>query len=144
MIERRIQPGDRVTLHYRLASLGQEIANTFLDAPETFRIGANEIDSHLEKVLIDLLAGTHKTLQLTPSEAFGERDETLIQALPRSDFPADLPIGHQVEFGLPNGETWLGTVIDIEPDSVQIDFNPPLAGLPIEFEIHILAIDHDQ
>jgi FKBP-type peptidyl-prolyl cis-trans isomerase SlpA len=142
--ERRIQPGDHVTLHYRLSSMGQEIANTFPDEPETFRVGAGEIDSRLERALTGLVMGTHQTLHLPPWEAFGERDETLIQTLPRSEFPADLPVGHQVEFDLPNGDSWLGTVTEVGAETVEVDFNHPLAGLPVEFEVHILAIDHDQ
>jgi FKBP-type peptidyl-prolyl cis-trans isomerase SlpA len=143
MIERRIQSGDRVTLHYRLASMGQDIANTFLDGPETFRVGAGDIDASLEQTLIGLTVGDHQTLNLAPWESFGERDETLVQTLPRGDFPADLPLGHQVEFELPNGQTWLGTIAEVGQETVKVDFNHPLAGLPVEFEVQILAIDHD-
>jgi FKBP-type peptidyl-prolyl cis-trans isomerase SlpA len=142
--ERRIRSGDLVTLHYRLASMGQEIVDTFPDAPETFRMGTGEIDSRLERALLGLAAGTHQTLHLTPWEAFGERDEELVQDLPREDFADELPVGHQVEFELPNGQTLVGTIVEVGPETVRIDFNHPLAGLPVEFEIKVLAIDHDQ
>lgn len=144
MSERRIRSGDLVTLHYRLTSMGQEIVDTFPDAPETFRMGTGEIDSRLERALLGLAAGTHQTLQLTPWEAFGERDEELVQDLPRKDFADELPLGHQVEFELPNGQAWIGTIVEVGAETVKIDFNHPLAGLPIEFEVKILAIDHDQ
>lgn len=144
MSERRIRSGDLVTLHYRLTSLGQEIVNTFPDEPETFRIGTGEIDARLEHALIGLAEGTHQTLELLPWEAFGERDEELVQNLPRKDFGDELPIGHQVEFELPNGQTWVGTIVEVGPETVRIDFNHPFADLPIEFEVQILAIDHEQ
>ena len=140
----RIQPGSRVSLHYRLSSYGQDIADTFPDAPEVFRVGTGEVDARLEQHLLGLVAGERHLFQLHPWQAFGERDETLIQSLPRADFPAesDLTPGHQVEFDLPNGETWLGTVLDADADQVRIDFNHPLAGLPVEFDVQILTVDN--
>jgi FKBP-type peptidyl-prolyl cis-trans isomerase SlpA len=140
----RPQPGDRITLHYRIASLGQEIVNTFSDAPETFRMGSGEIDVRLERHIAGLTAGGRYTFQLTPIEAFGLRDETLVQSLPRADFAGEVPAGHQVEVELPNGQTWLGTIIESDDQTVMVDFNHLLAGLPIEFEVWIIAIDHEQ
>jgi len=137
-----IRPGDRVTLHYRLASMGQEIANTFGDAPETFVLGTGELDARLERYLLGMTPGQHETLQLPAWEAFGERDEALFQRLPRSDFPETAPVGHQVGFELPNGQNLLGTIVEVDENSVRIDFNHPLAGLPVELEIEIIAIDH--
>lgn len=139
-----IRPGDRVTLHYRIASYGQEIVDTFPDAPETFQVGAGDIDMRLEQQLIGLAEGERRRFELMPWEAFGERDEALVQTLPRRDFPADTALlpDHQIEFELPNGQVLTGTILGIESDTVQVDFNHPLAGLPIEFEIHILAVEH--
>lgn len=139
-----LRPGDTVTLHYRLSSYGQEIADTFAGAPETFQIGAGDIDPRLERALLGLAEGERRSLQLHAWEAFGERDEALVQALPRSDFPAGVEPQpeHQVDFELPNGQVLTGTVLAVEADTVRVDFNHPLAGLPIEFEVHILAIEH--
>ncbi|MDD3530453.1 MAG: FKBP-type peptidyl-prolyl cis-trans isomerase [Gallionellaceae bacterium] len=140
----RIQPGDRVTLHYRIASYGQEIVDTYADAPETFRVGSGEIDARLEQALVGLAEGERRTFELMPWQAFGERDEALVQRLPRRDFPAgtELLPQHQVDFELPNGEVLTGTLLAVDADAVEVDFNHPLAGLPIEFDVHILAIDH--
>jgi len=137
-------PGDLVTLHYRISSYGQEIVDTFPDAPETFRLGDGDIDPRLEQALTGLNEGERKVFELHPWAAFGERDESLVQTLPRSDFPADmaLPPGHQVEFDLPNGQHLTGAILEADADAVRVDFNHPLAGLPIEFEVHILAIEH--
>ncbi|MFA5081970.1 MAG: FKBP-type peptidyl-prolyl cis-trans isomerase [Hydrogenophilaceae bacterium] len=139
-----IQPGDRVTLHYRIASYGQEIANTFPEAPETFRLGDGEIDPRLEQTLVGLAEGERQVFDLMPWQAFGDRDENLVQSLPRTDFPADLELipERQVDFELPNGQTLTGTLLEAGPETVRVDFNHPLAGLPIEFEVHILAIQH--
>lgn len=144
MSSQGIRHGDQVTMHYRLASMGRDIVSTFDDAPETFRIGSGELDARLEKHLTGLTSGLRRTLRLPPWDAFGERDEALLQTLPRQDFPGETPVGHQVGFELPNGTNLLGTIVEADAKQVRVDFNHPLAGLPIEFEIEILAIDHDQ
>lgn len=141
---RRIQPGDRVTLHYRIASYGQEIVDTFTEAPETFVVGSGDVDVRLEQNLIGLAEGARQVFELMPWQAFGERDEDLVQTMPRRDFPADAELlpEHQIEFELPNGQLLTGTILAVEADAVRVDFNHPLAGLPIELDVQTLAIEH--
>lgn len=143
MSVRAVRLGDRLTLHYRLSCAGQEVASTFGADPETFVVGAGEIDPRLEVHLLGLPVGTHKTLSLGPGEAFGARDEALVHRLPRTDFDPslDLVVGHTVDFSLPNGQTLSGTILEVNETDVQVDFNHPLAGLPVEFEVEVLAIE---
>lgn len=143
MTARVVRMGDRVTLHYRLECGGEEVVSTFSDAPETFTLGSGEIDPRLEVLLLGLKTDDHTTLALGPGEAFGDRDEGLVQRMARSDFdPAlDLQPGHTVDVSLPNGQTLHGTILSVDDTHVVVDFNHPLAGLPVEFEVRILAIE---
>lgn len=143
MTARVIRMGDRVTLHYRLACGGHEVVNTFTDVPETFTLGSGEIDPRLEVLLLGLKTGEHITLALAPGQAFGERSEELVQRMARSEFTPthELQVGHTVDFSLPNGQTLHGTILGLSDTEVEIDFNHPLAGLPVEFEVQILAIE---
>lgn len=138
-----LRPGDRVTLHYRLECGGEEVVNTFPDEPETFTLGSGELEGRLETLLLGLTEGQHLTFDLDPGEAFGQRDEQLIHTLPRADFPTDMDLapGHGVQFDLPNGQSMMGTVLEISEDAVQVDFNHPLAGLPVTLEVQILAVE---
>jgi FKBP-type peptidyl-prolyl cis-trans isomerase SlpA len=138
----KLRPGDRVTLHYRLECRGHEVVNTFPDGPETFTLGSGELEVRLEALLLDLNVGDHFAYELEPDEAFGPRDEALVHTLARSDFPADmeLAVGHGVQFDLPNGKSMMGTVTEIGSETVKVDFNHPLAGLPVNFEVEILAV----
>jgi FKBP-type peptidyl-prolyl cis-trans isomerase SlpA len=135
--------GDKVTLHYRLACGGKEVVSTFSGAPETFTLGSGEIDPRIEVLLLGLKTDAHTTVALAPGQAFGDRDEGLVQRLARDEFdPAlDLQVGHIVDFSLPNGQTLHGTILNVNDTEVQVDFNHPLAGLPVEFEVRILAIE---
>jgi FKBP-type peptidyl-prolyl cis-trans isomerase SlpA len=139
-----IRLGSRVTLHYRLACRGEEIVNTFADdQPETFILGQGDIDPRLEALLLGLETGSHRTYELQATEAFGNRDPDLIHELPRADFPpgTELLPGRQMAFDLPNGQSLSGVIREIGDDAVKVDFNHPLAGLPMEFEVHVLAVE---
>lgn len=142
---RKLGIGDPVTLHYRLSCNGEEIVNTFADEPETFRLGQGEIDPRLEALLIGLRSGDHRTYDLDPGAAFGNHEANMIHTLPRGDFAAGIELlpGHDIEFTLPNGQTLHGIVRGVAADTVEVDFNHPLAGLPVVFEVKILAIGTD-
>jgi FKBP-type peptidyl-prolyl cis-trans isomerase SlpA len=143
MTERGINLNDRVTLHYRLTSGSEELVNTFGGAPETFQLGQGEIAPHLEYALKDLTVGTHTTLHLDPSQAFGERDEARVQTMPLTDLTTTEPIAinHMIQFQLPNDQTLHGVVLSMNETTATLDFNHPLAGCAVAFEVHILAID---
>jgi FKBP-type peptidyl-prolyl cis-trans isomerase SlpA len=142
---RKLSVGNQVRLHYRLSCNGEEIVNTFADEPETFRLGQGDIDPRLEALLIGLQTGDHRTYELDPGAAFGSHEAGMIHTLPRSDFAAGVdPLpGHDIEFTLPNGQTLHGIVRSVTADTVEVDFNHPLAGLPVVFEVEILDITID-
>ena len=140
--------GDQVLLHYRLSCRGEEIANTFTVQPETFRIGQGDIDVRLESLLIGMRVGDHRTFHLESGAAFGSPDPGMVHDLPRSEFAAletanTLAPGHDVEFTLPNGQTLNGVIRSIDADFVRVDFNHPLAGLPVTFEVKIIEVNGD-
>ncbi|MCU0840650.1 MAG: FKBP-type peptidyl-prolyl cis-trans isomerase [Thiobacillaceae bacterium] len=143
MTDRAARLGDRVTLHYRLACAGREIINTFPGDPETFTLGAGEIDPRLEALITGLMPGTRQLHLLQAWQAFGERDEALVQDLDRAEFKAglDLKPGLMANFDLPNGQTLAGTIVTLDATKVRIDFNHPLAGLPVEFEVELLSVN---
>ena len=139
-----IQPGSRVTLHYRLSCQDQELVNTFAEqVPESFTLGGGEIDVRLEALMLGLAAGDHRTWHLEAGEAFGSRDSALVHDLPRSDFGAEAELreGLQMAFDLPNDQSMHGILRAIGPEVVTVDFNHPLAGLPVEFEVKILSVE---
>jgi FKBP-type peptidyl-prolyl cis-trans isomerase SlpA len=138
-----IRPGDSVTLHYRLSCAGQEIVSTFAGEPETFRLGDGAIDPRLEWLLHGLEAGAHETWRLDPEQAFGRRDEGLVKTLARTEFPAGMEpvVGHEAAFPMPNGQIFMATILAVDANAVKLDFNHPLAGLSVEFEVRILAVE---
>lgn len=141
----RIEQTSLVLLHYSLSLTdGTIIESSFDDEP----LEINMLDSYLPEgmqlALIGLKEGDEQTLTLTPEQCFGMRDEGNIHDMPLSDFGGDLTpeVGLTFNFGTPDGEDLPGTIRSIKKDSVEVDFNHPLAGLSLIFTVKILEINN--
>jgi len=137
--------GDRVFCRYRLSSVGKALVDSLDQAPEQVRVAPGELAPALVQCMLGLAVGQRARFELAAGEAFGPRQEALIQCLPRAEFAPsqELAVGHSAEFVLPNGETLIGTLLAIDADAVTVDFNHPFAELPIVFEVEIVAIERD-
>jgi FKBP-type peptidyl-prolyl cis-trans isomerase SlpA len=140
---KKVAAGDTVLLHYRLATPeGVEIFSTFDDDPESFVIGEGDLAENLERCVIGMAEGERRAFHLNPAEAFGENDPGMVRELAREDFPAKFPLieGSLVEFEMPDGRTVTGAVRSWTDDQVTVDFNHPLCGRPLVFEVEIVEI----
>jgi FKBP-type peptidyl-prolyl cis-trans isomerase SlpA len=134
--------GDRIALHYRLsAGDGSEVMSTFDGDPVTIRLGEGEIEASLESCLIDLEVGRRYVFNLGPEQAFGPSNPEQVMDVPLDAFDDQEPeIGSLVEFSLPDGETLAGHIKSIGKDHATVDFNHPLCGCTIMFEVKIMDI----
>ncbi len=146
-----VQQGSFLTLHYRLSGPdGADIVNTFNEGPATLSIGTGQLAPAIEAKLIGLDEGTHTTVSLAAGEAFGQRNPALIQrvklALLREhgDPDEEYHVGDVVQFPTPDGQaSYAGVVRAIGPaeeDWAEFDFNHPLAGQPVNFEVQIIGV----
>ena len=143
----RVQPGSFLTLHYRLAGPEGEIINTFLDKPATLTLGTGELSPAVERHLIGLEEGTHATFEIPAGEAFGERNPDMVQWVARKllhqlgDAHEQYHVGEVVQFPTPDGlSSYAGHVKQVKDDAVLFDFNHPLAGRPVTFEVKVIGI----
>ena len=140
-----IAPGSRVVMHYRLAlEDGTVVDSTWDDdEPIDFSIGDGTMVAGLDDALQGLKVGDHVTLHLSPDQAFGEKDTANIHSMPREEFDSKMPLepGLVIGFTLPNGDELSGMVLEVEDESVLVDFNHPLSGHTIMFEVMILSIE---
>ncbi len=143
-----VKPGSFLTLHYRLAGPdGRDIINTFADKPATLSLGTGELSPGMESRLVGLPEGTRTTFELPPGEAFGERNAQLVQRVARSlldeigDPDASYAVGDVVSFPTPDGRaSYAGTVREVLPEGLVFDFNHPLAGAPVTFEVELIGV----
>lgn len=143
-----VQPGSFLTLHYRLAGPdGADIVNTFADKPATLSLGTGELAAALEQRLLGLAEGTRSTFDVPAGEAFGERNPELLQRVKRSllaelgDPDATYQVGDVVQFPTPDGQaSYAGVVREEGGDWLLFDFNHPLAGRPVTFEVQLIGV----
>lgn len=145
--QREIVPGSEVTLHFRMTLPdGTEALSTFGEEPLHFAMDDGTFSGGFALSLYGLKAGDTQTLTLDPEQAFGFRDEALVQDMPRQDFPADmvLEVGQVIGFATPSGDEAAGAILALGEDTVQVDFNHPLAGKDVIFHVEILAVGKPQ
>lgn len=134
-----------VLLHYKLTLTDDTvIESSFEDEPLEINMFDSSLPEGMYLALIGLKVGNEQTLTLTPEQCFGLRDDNNIHDMPLSDFSDDLApeVGLTLNFGTPEGEELPGTIRDIKDTSVEVDFNHPLAGLPLVFSVKILDINN--
>jgi FKBP-type peptidyl-prolyl cis-trans isomerase SlpA len=151
----RIHPGSFLTLHYRLAGPGGDIINTFNDKPATLTLGTGELSPAVEKRLIGLEEGARATFEIPAGEAFGDRNPEMVQWVARrllnemGDPDENYQVGDVVQFPTPDGMgQYAGSVQKVgqdgdgdgKADAVLFDFNHPLAGQPVVFEVHVIGV----
>jgi len=144
----QVQPGSFLTLHYRLAGPdGADLINTFHDKPATLSLGTGELAPAMEARLLGLPEGTHRSFELAPGEAFGERNPELLQRVKRAlldelgDPDERYSVGDVVQFPTPDGQgAYAGVVREVDGEVLVFDFNHPLAGRPVTFEVQLIGV----
>lgn len=143
-----IQAGSFLTLHYRLAGPdGADVVNTFNDKPATLSLGTGELAPAMEARLIGLPEGARESFALEAGEAFGQRNPELLQRVKLAllheigDADATYDVGDVVQFPTPNGQgAYAGVVREVGGDWLLFDFNHPLAGHPVRFDVHVIGV----
>lgn len=139
-----IGPGCEVAMHFTLTLEDGTVADSTIDHdPIRFIMGDGSLIEGLELALYGLKVGDKQVLSIDPREAFGFPDEENIHEMDRSEFPEDMNIevGMIIEFDTPSGERVPGALKEINGDTVIVDFNHPLAGHVITFDVEILEIN---
>jgi FKBP-type peptidyl-prolyl cis-trans isomerase SlpA len=143
-----VGPESHLTLHYRLslAASGADVISTFGDRPATLTLGMGQLAEPLERRLLGLAEGTSARFDLLPGEAFGDRNPELLQRVSRSlleqhgEPGARYQPGDLLDFAAPDGGRYAGVVKEIDQAGALLDFNHPLAGQPIRFDVQILGV----
>ena len=145
----RVAPGSHNTLHYRIAVVvdgaERDVVNTFSAQPATLTIGAGDLAAPLEARLVGLAEGERATFELGAGEGFGDRRPELVRELSRATFDAATidggdELGDIVKLASPEGVPLTGIIRARAGDRVTVDFNHPLAGLPVRLSVQLIGI----
>ncbi len=142
-----VTPSSYLTLHYRLAVAGgSDVITTFNGTPATLLLGQGQLAPFLEERLLGLPEGTHQTFELSANDAFGERNPELIQSVSKATLEensvpgADYNVGEVVEFNAPKGGRFAGVLLEMRDNSALFDFNHPMAGRALQFEVKLISV----
>jgi FKBP-type peptidyl-prolyl cis-trans isomerase SlpA len=138
-----VTAGSFLTLHYRLAGPAGDIINTFQDKPATLSLGTGELSPAVEQRLIGMQEGAHATFELPAGDAFGDRNPEMQQWVARKLLAQMGDPDEQYAVGDPTPDgtgSYAGAVIESNETAVRFDFNHPLAGQPVTFEVKLIGV----
>jgi len=143
-----VEPGSFLTLHYRLAGPQGDIINTFNEKPATLSLGSGTLTPAVEQRLLGLAEGTRVVMEIPAGEAFGDHNPDMQQWVARKllnelgDPMEKYTAGDVVQFPTPDGlGSYAGTVLQVNDEgAVLFDFNHPLAGQPVTFEVELIGV----
>ncbi|MGL4858577.1 MAG: FKBP-type peptidyl-prolyl cis-trans isomerase [Enterobacteriaceae bacterium] len=141
----QVTADSKVLLHFTLRLSDGTVAESSYQAgkPALFCLGNSTLSPQLEQQLLGLTVGDKRNFTLTPEQAFGVRNPDLVQYFSRRDFVrTGVPEpGTIMMFNHNNGGELAGLIRDVACDAVTVDFNHPLAGEVVTFDIEVLKID---
>lgn len=143
MASEKIGPGTKVTLRFSLLlESGQTVDSTGERAAE-FTVGDGNLLPGFEQALFGLQAGARERLYIEAARGFGEPKPDNVQQLRRDQFPADMELteGLVVSFGDQQHGELPGVIRRVNGDRVEVDFNHPLAGKNLYFEVDIVDVE---
>jgi FKBP-type peptidyl-prolyl cis-trans isomerase SlpA len=142
MTDVRIGPDREVTLHFALKlDNGDVVDSTFDKKPATFKVGDGNLLPGFEQAIYGLKAGDKRSLSISPEQGFGQGNPQNIQIMPRSQFQdMELSEGLLVIFNDAANAELPGVVKAFDDSQVTIDFNHPLAGKALSFDVDIIEV----
>jgi FKBP-type peptidyl-prolyl cis-trans isomerase SlyD len=132
-----------VRIDYTLTSDSNEVIDSSAGGePLVYLHGARNIIAGLENALDGKQPGESLNVRIEPAEAYGERDDRLVQLVPREMFEGGLEIqvGMQFHSADPEGNVAMVTVTQVTDDTITVDANHPLAGMPLTFAVTVVEV----
>jgi len=144
MNEQRIGHNSTVSLHFALKfDSGEVVDGNFEKDPATFSVGDGSLLPGFERVLFGLKAGDKRSFEIPPEQGFGTPNEQNLQVMPRDQFASmELDYGVLVIFKDAAGGEMPGVIKEFDDKQVTVDFNHPLAGKIITFEVEIITVQN--
>jgi FKBP-type peptidyl-prolyl cis-trans isomerase SlyD len=131
-----------VSMDYTLKVDGDVFEASPEGEPIEFIQGHGHIIPGLERALYGLEVGDQRTVSVTAEDAYGVIDPEAVLEVPRSEFPEEIPLepGIQIQVRDEEGQDLDATITSVDAESVQLDFNHPLAGKDLTFDVTVVDI----
>lgn len=131
-----------VSMEYTLQVDGEEIDSSKGQDPLQFLVGHGNIIAGLEREMIGMKIGESKDVVVQPADGYGEYDDEAYMDVPRGEFPQDMPVEEGLELSVRDdqGQSRYARIDGIEGDTVTLNFNHPLAGDELHFNVKIVQL----
>ncbi len=131
-----------VSMAYTLKINGEEVDSSEASGPLEFLQGSHNIITGLENQIYGMKIGDTRQVVVLPEDGYGEVDPQAMIDVPRSEFPPEMPLEVGVELDIrdEDGEIFPATIVEVTPSTVKLDFNHPLAGETLHFDIEIVDL----
>jgi len=140
--EMSVENGKMISLEYTLKGEDKEVIESNKGSdPLVYLHGSNQIIPGLEKGLVGMKEGETKQIKVAPEEGYGKIDETAFLEVPRDNVPAEAQqVGAQLQTTTKDGNVLRPTVSELKEEAVVLNFNHPLAGQTLVFDVKVLDI----
>ncbi len=139
----QIQDGDTVKVHYhgKLRN-GETFDSSEGREPLEFVVGSGQVIKGFDMGVRDMNIGSKKTVEITPADAYGEKEDDRIVAFPKTQFPPDMKpeVGMQLMMNDGEGQSLPVQITEVQEDVVMLDANHPLAGQELIFDIELVEV----
>jgi FKBP-type peptidyl-prolyl cis-trans isomerase SlyD len=138
-----IKKGSKVSFDYTLTVDGKVIDSSETKGPLSYIQGEGQIIPGLARQMEGLRAGDERTITVPPEEAYGSINPEALREVPRSLLASDLDpqIGMVLQFQTKEGRPLIGAIKEINKDNIIVDFNHPLAGKVLTFQVKIISVN---
>jgi FKBP-type peptidyl-prolyl cis-trans isomerase 2 len=135
--------GKKIKMEYTLFVDGQMVQTSKGQPPLEFVQGSGDIIPGLAKQLEGMKFNEEKKVSIAPDEAYGQVNPEAVQDFPKTSFPEDFrpEVGQVIEMQAPDGQAVLGVIMEIKTDALTVNFNHPLAGKTLDFEVKVVGIE---
>ena len=137
-----VQDGQVVSIEYTLRIDDEVVDTSNEEGPLEFLQGSGNIVPGLEREMYGMQIGESKKVIVSPRDGYGEFDNGAFMDVPRADFPADIPLENGIELHVTDedGKDTTAYIDNIGEESVRLDFNHPLAGAELHFDVKVVGL----
>jgi FKBP-type peptidyl-prolyl cis-trans isomerase SlyD len=136
----KIEKDTVVTLKYKVSDAQGKLLEAAAEPMAYLHGGYENTLPKIEEALDGQAKGYQTTLVLSPADGFGERDESLLQTMPKKDFPPGVKLGGQLRGRTSDGREAIFNVVKIKGDTVILDGNHPWAGQTLRFQLNVMDV----
>ena len=142
---KKVEDGNTVKVHYKgTLDTGEQFDSSYdRGEPVTFTVGSGMMIAGFNDGVLGMKVGETKSVSIPPENGYGTHNPEAVQEVTKDNFPSDFQFetGRVVQGTVQNGQPFIATILEEQNETVKLDFNHPMAGKKLNFEIELVSIE---